>query len=273
MVKQLDIKEYVQQEKEKLRRSGIGPLHIVIIDPTDDDAGNSLYLKGMLKDFNMLEWTSIVVRVTSQDEYESACRKYSEEKGVDAIFVLRPARKDILLYDGNIPNSLDAEGLNPIWPLVLPATVRGILDYLDACGFEYEGRDAVVLGRSKHVGKPMADELLRRNMTVSICHSRSNRQSVKDLLGPANLVISAVGQPHLFNRCDVNWDTVVVDVGINQDNSKIVGDFDERQDLLDEIKDSHGWSTPVPGGVGQLTRLALLKNCVNLRQIKSTHYI
>lgn len=263
MTKQLDIKEYVQQEKERLRQADIEPLHIVIIDPTNHDAGNQLYLHGILKDFSSLGWKTTVESVTTQEEYETAKLKAQQYEGIDAIFTLRPARSEIVLRDADISPLYDAEGIHPN-ALVLPATVRGILDYLDACGFKYEGKRAVVIGRSKHVGLPMARELLKRNMTVTVCHSKTTDTDKIYLCGNVDLIISAVGKPWSLQRWMVDVNAIVVDVGINEYKGRIVGDFKE-----DEWVWGDGWSTPVPGGVGQLTRLGLIKNCIDLTRRKS----
>lgn len=265
MTKQLDIKEYVQQEKEKLRQADIEPLRIAIIDPTNDDAGNQLYLQGMVRDFMSFGWNIDVKKVTTKEEYEEARNSFTSAWDVDAIFTLRPARKEITLRDADISPLYDAEGIHPN-ALVLPATVRGILDYLDACGFEYQGKRAVVIGRSKHVGLPMARELLKRNMTVTICHSKTNDRDKYHLCSDVDLVICAAGHPSVLSRMVTDMDAIVVDVGINEVNGKIVGDFQENLSFC-----RNGWSTPVPGGVGQLTRLGLIKNCISLFG-KGRHY-
>ena len=265
MTKQLDIKEYVQQEKEKLRQADIEPLHIVVIDPTNHDAGNQLYLQGMLRDFMSLGWTVNVESVTAPAEYIAACDTWQNVEGVDAIFTLRPACPKITLRDADISPLYDAEGIHPN-ALVLPATVRGILDYLDACGFKYEGKRAVVIGRSKHVGLPMARELLKRNMTVTVCHSKTNDRDKYHLCSDVDLVICAAGHPSVLSRTVTDMDAIVIDVGINEVNGKIVGDFQENLSFC-----RNGWSTPVPGGVGQLTRLGLIKNCISLFG-KGRHY-
>lgn len=154
----------------------------------------------------------------------------------------------------DIPSYFDCDGLTKN-ALVLPATVRGIIDYLDDCGFDYAGKTAVVLGRSNIVGKPMAKALLDRDMTVSVCHSKTNYGDKEYLLHNADLVICATGQPQSIYReqCE---SAIVVDVGISRLNGKIVGDFvEDENNIVGEA-----WSTPVPGGVGLLTRLGLMKN-------------
>lgn len=253
---QLNIKEYFQQEKEKLRESCSEAPYLVIIDPTPQDKGNQLYVRNKVKDFTEMGWGVEVRRTETVEEYEQARREAMLQ--ATAIIVQKPSLFPIV---DDISPYLDADGLCPN-AIVLPATVRGVVDYLETCGVRFEGLSTVVLGRSKIVGKPMADELLRRNATVSICHSKTPPPVERRLLYTADLVICAMGRPAAINRGIVNPDAIVVDVGINYVDGKIVGDFNEMPELC-----KNGWSTPVPGGVGLLTRLGLMKNCMELMNL------
>lgn len=178
-------------------------------------------------------------------------------KDWDAVIVQMPVANGIDFNYSQIPISKDADGLNPM-SNITPATVRGIIDYLDECGFNYEGKSAVVLGRSDIVGKPMAKALLDRNMTVSVCHSKTDINTKLYLTRQADLIVSAVGKFSLTREACPN--AIVIDVGIRRNEAGIIlGDFVE----IDEIaKRNNVWSTPVPGGVGLLTRLGLMKNCL-----------
>ena len=139
-----------------------------------------------------------------------------------------------------------------------PATPKGILDYLKYCKFDFDGKNAVVIGRSEIVGKPMARMLLEENITVSVCHSHTAEADLEYLLKRADLVVCAVGKPR-FLDCS-NIDCPVIDVGINFDNNgKLIGDCYNV-----EGKDV----TPVPGGVGLLTRVALLDNVITAAENK-----
>ena len=139
-------------------------------------------------------------------------------------------------------------------------TPLGIIKYLDACGFEYEGADAVVIGRSDVVGKPMAQMLLNKNCTVTICHSKTKHLDVYTQW--ADLVVVAVGKPEWFDPELATNAKAIIDVGINivssGEETRIVGDVDRngRDVLVNKV-------TPVPGGVGLLTRCALLEQIIN----------
>ena len=181
--------------------------------------------------------------------------------GAKGIIVQLPVREGVKFNESMIPIDCDCDGLvhNSIcWP----ATPRGIIDYLRDCGFEFEGKHAVVIGRSEIVGKPMAQMLLNENCTVSIIHSKTDYFDKVNLLDFADLVICAIGKPHEIHR-SLCPSAFVVDVGINRgEDGKLCGDFKEDLNFYDGNLEVP--STPVPGGVGLLTRLALLKNCKDL---------
>lgn len=259
-MEQLNIKEYFKTEKEKLRRAVIEhdyePPSLTIVDATDGDVGNQIYIKKKIEDFESVGWPIKVVR--PKDRFDL---HYLLSYGLDTdcLIVQMPTAERFNFDIEDIPSYLDCDGLTKN-ALVLPATVRGIIDYLDDCGFTYRGKTAVVLGRSDIVGKPMAKALLDRDMTVSVCHSKTSDGDKEYLLRNADLVICATGQPQSIYREQCEH-AIVVDVGISRLNGKIVGDFVEDENNI--VGDA--WSTPVPGGVGLLTRLGLMKNCLDLK--------
>ena len=257
----LNIKEYFKQEMSRLREQTSNPPSLIIVDATNDDPANQIYIRNKVKDFEDLGWKAEVLQITKDKPLKdfSLFIRHAAHYGYDNLIVQMPLRDEYSLDYSYIPPSKDCDGLNPTSGII-PATVRGIIDYLDACGFEYEGKTAVVLGRSDIVGKPMAKELLNKNMTVSVCHSHTPQETRERLLEDADLVVCAVGQAGILKRADCP-NAFIVDVGINRVNGKLVGDFVEEEGMEET-------STPVPGGVGLLTRLGLLKNCVDLKRRK-----
>lgn len=259
-MKQVNIKDYFNQEMDKLRQSPVRP-SLAIIDATDGDVGNQIYIRKKLEDFNNLGWEAEVIKVDNDEELEHALHSKK-----DCTIVQMPVAKKFHFSPLQLIRNKDCDGLHPA-SFVTPATVRGIIDYLDTCEFPYSGKIAVVLGRSDIVGKPMAKALVDKDMTVVQCHSKTPLPVLRDMLKGAGLVISAVGKPRLFSRIECNPSTVVIDVGINRNkNNKICGDFIENENFCY----LGGWSTPVPGGVGLLTRLGLLKNCLDLKNMSHT---
>lgn len=137
-----------------------------------------------------------------------------------------------------------------------PCTPAGVMKMLDWINCDPAGKKAVVIGRSNIVGKPVAQLLLQRNATVTICHSRT-----KDLMAEcrqADILVVAVGKPKMVKAEWVKPGAVVIDVGINRQGKKTVGDVD-----FDQVKEIAGWITPVPGGVGPMTIAMLLTNTVS----------
>jgi methylenetetrahydrofolate dehydrogenase (NADP+)/methenyltetrahydrofolate cyclohydrolase len=141
-------------------------------------------------------------------------------------------------------------------PGVVPCTPLGCMRLIEHAGVQVAGRHAVVVGRSNIVGKPLAQLLLQRDATVTICHSKS-----ADLAGicrGADILVAAVGRAKLVTAGMVKPGACVIDVGINRlPDGKLAGDVD-----FDEVKSVAGWLTPVPGGVGPMTIAMLLENCI-----------
>ena len=141
-------------------------------------------------------------------------------------------------------------GLPGFWP----CTPHGCLKMLDAIGYDLRGKHAVVIGRSNIVGKPMALMLLQRDATVTICHSRTAHLKAQTL--QADVIVAAVGKRNVLTADMVKPGAVVIDVGMNRnDAGKLCGDVD-----FDGVRQVAGWITPVPGGVGPMTRAMLLVN-------------
>jgi methylenetetrahydrofolate dehydrogenase (NADP+)/methenyltetrahydrofolate cyclohydrolase len=142
-------------------------------------------------------------------------------------------------------------------PGVVPCTPLGCMRLIEHAGVQVAGRHAVVVGRSNIVGKPLAQLLLQRDATVTICHSKS-----ADLAGicrGADILVAAVGRAKLVTAGMVKPGACVIDVGINRlPDGKLAGDVD-----FDEVKSVAGWLTPVPGGVGPMTIAMLLENCIS----------
>jgi len=157
-------------------------------------------------------------------------------------------------------------------PSFIPATPYGIVTMLDRCGIDPAGMDAVIVGRSNIVGKPLANLLMQRdqNATVTVCHSRT--QDLAAHTRRADLLVAAVGQPEMIGADMVTDGAVVIDVGINRvdDDSKergyrLVGDVD-----FEAVRPKASWITPVPGGVGLMTRAMLLKNTMTAARLHAS---
>lgn len=139
-------------------------------------------------------------------------------------------------------------------PLLRPCTPKGIMTLLQRTGQQLEGQDAIIIGQSNIVGRPMALELLAARCTITVCHSRT--KDLPDKIRQADIVIAAVGRAHFVQDYWVKPGATVIDVGINRlDDGSLAGDVD-----FDAVSKKAGWITPVPGGVGPMTIASLLEN-------------
>jgi methylenetetrahydrofolate dehydrogenase (NADP+)/methenyltetrahydrofolate cyclohydrolase len=143
---------------------------------------------------------------------------------------------------------------------LVACTPAGILRLLDDYQVEIEGRRAVVIGRSIIVGKPVAILLLRRNATVTVCHSRT--RDLDEISRQADILVAALGRPHFVRPDMVKEGAAVVDVGINPVDGKLQGDVDPA------VAEKAGWLSPVPGGVGPMTRAMLMWNTLKAEQLR-----
>ncbi len=254
----------VQHIKES---KGIVPgLAVVLVG---DDPASRTYVGMKEKASQQVGIYSEIYRLEAQTPEEkllSIIDELNEDQEIHGILVQLPLpghidqRKAIERIN---PNK-DVDGFHPInmGRLVIgdeagfiPCTPYGILKLLENEGIVIEGKKAVVVGRSNIVGKPMAFLLLHRNATVTICHSRT--QALSEVTREADILISAVGKPHIIKGDMVKPGAVVIDVGINRLKNKLIGDVD-----FNEVREVAGWITPVPGGVGPMTITMLLHNTI-----------
>lgn len=145
-------------------------------------------------------------------------------------------------------------------PHFIPCTPSGVLDILDYYSYNVEGKSVIILGRSDIIGKPLALELINRGATVTSCNSKTSKTLLRSLCLFADVVVVATGHPNTINFHDIRNAEVIIDVGINHlDNGKLVGDVNFESLLNHQFK---GVVTPVPGGVGLMTVVNLMKNTI-----------
>lgn len=145
----------------------------------------------------------------------------------------------------------------------LPCTPAGVMELIRGAGISVEGRQCVVIGRSNIVGKPMAMLLMHENGTVTICHSRT--RNLKEICAGADILVAAVGRARIVTADMVKPGAAVIDVGMNRgEDGKLCGDVD-----FEQVEKVAGYITPVPGGVGPMTRAMLLKNTVTAAKLQN----
>ena len=200
---------------------------------------------------------------TSTDDLLALVERLNRDDAVSGVLIQQPAppQIDMTRVILELDPAKDVDGFHPInagmvalgWPgAVEPCTPAGIMELLEDAGIEISGSNAVVVGRSNLVGKPAALLLLRRNATVTLCHTRT--RDLADHTRAADILVAAAGKVDLITKEMVKPGAAVIDVSTNWVDGKQVGDLGEG---VDEVA---GWLTPNPGGIGPMTRAMLIKN-------------
>lgn len=214
----------------------------------------------------MVSFSHDLPDTVTQDELMALIDQLNDDERVDGILVQLPLPEhiDTETVIERIKPDKDVDGFHPYnigrltlrMPLLRPCTPRGVITLLESTGQPVKGQDALVVGASNHVGRPMGLELLLAGSTVTTCHRFT--KNLAEQVGRADIVIVAVGKPGIVKGEWIKPGAIVVDVGINRTESgKLVGDVD-----FDVAKQRAGWITPVPGGVGPMTVATLLQNTV-----------
>ena len=255
-----EIINYVKNKKESLKEA-INKLSfkikLVIIQVNDDPASNS-YIKGKLKDCNEIGIIADLIKLpidVKEEELLSLIDKLNNDNSVTGIIVQLPLPETIDAHKVSlrIDPTKDVDGFHPL-SLYKPATPLGIVTFLEDNNFDFKGKNAVVVGRSKIVGKPIAKLLLEHDMNVTVLHSKTSLEDLKFYLKNADLAVISIGKAHFIDKkFKFKKDAVLIDVGISRNElGKLEGD------CLPNLKVK--FQSPVPKGVGLLTRLALLIN-------------
>lgn len=235
-----------------------------------NDSASTIYIKHKQRDCEKVNFHSEVHRLPSHITQNALIDKVIElnqQKEIHGLLVQMPLPEKIdaqAIIDVISPNK-DADGLTPInlgnlfinRESVTPCTPTGIIRLIELTGEQIEGKHAVCVGRSHLVGKPVGIMLLNRNATVTYCHSRT--KDLPNITNQADILIAAIGKPEFITADMVKPGAIVIDVGINSVGDGLAGDV-----KFDEVKEIAGYITPVPGGVGPLTRAMLLQNTLML---------
>lgn len=241
--------------------------HLAVILVGEDPASQS-YVKSKGRDAEQVGYKSTTVRLpeqTSEEELLELIAKLNADDTVDGILVQLPVpahiNEDRVIEA--IAHEKDVDGFHPanvaaLWQkrgCVYPCTPKGVIRMLDEAGVDIEGKRAVVIGRSNIVGLPMAKMLLDRNATVTVAHSRT--KNLAEITRQADILVAAVGRLRMVTEDMVVPGAVVIDVGVNRDpaTGKLAGDVD-----YENVSTKASVITPVPGGVGPMTRACLMEN-------------
>jgi len=272
-----NLRNELKQEIDNLKTK-TGKVPGLAVVQVGDVAASSVYVKAKTKSAKEVGIEVIdhhLSKETTEEELLKIVDKLNNQKNVNGILVQLPLPKHIndqFVLDSIHPDK-DADGFHPLnvgklsiashndESLLIPCTPYGCLIMLKGLGVELSGKNAVVIGRSNIVGKPMAQLLLKESCTVTIAHSRT--KNIEDVCKKADIIVAAVGRPEMVKGDWIKKDAIVIDVGINrieieldgQVKNKLVGDVD-----FNEASKHASAITPVPGGVGPMTIACLLRN-------------
>lgn len=259
----MTVKEYVKVRKEEIKEL-VSKMEIkpsIAIVQVNEDAGSNAYVKGKLKDAAELGINADLIKLpldTSEAELLNVIEELNNDEAHDGFIVQMPLPKQINEDKVKLAVSpkKDVDGFHPLSSLS-PCTPKGIMNYLHHEGIQILGKNAVVLGRSNIVGKPMAHLLLKESANVTVLHSKTTFEDMSRYIANADIIVVAIGKQHfLDNRFQYKESAAIIDVGISRDENGLHGDA--LPNLPVKLQ------TPVPGGVGLLTRLALYENLLEI---------
>ncbi len=261
-----ELRAEIAQRVAALKERGVTPGLAVIL--VGNDPASEIYVQNKGKGCEETGIYSRTIRLpeeTTQEELENEIEKLNVDPAIHGILVQLPLPKhlDEQTALAKILPEKDVDGFHLInaghmmtgTDGVIACTPRGALYMIKSTGIDLNGKEAVVIGRSNIVGKPMAMLLLRENCTVTICHSRT--KDLAEHTRRADILVAAVGKAGFVTADMVKPGAVVIDVGINRVDGKVCGDVD-----FEHVKEKASWITPVPGGVGKMTITMLLENTV-----------
>ena len=263
-----ELKDEMRQEVDALaQKYGRRPCLMVVI--VGNNPASQSYVRGKIKATEYVGFDGSLVSLpedVTEDALIAEIERLNQNELVDGILVQLPLPKHISedRVIASISPEKDVDGFHAtnvarLWlnqPCIVPCTPKGVIVMLDRAGIEITGKNAVVVGRSNIVGKPVAKLLLDRNATVTIAHSRT--KNLKEVCRQADILVAAVGRPQMLTADYIKPGAAVIDVGINRlEDGRLVGDVD-----FEGAKEIAGAITPVPGGVGPMTITMLMRNTI-----------
>ncbi|KRN88669.1 bifunctional methylenetetrahydrofolate dehydrogenase/methenyltetrahydrofolate cyclohydrolase FolD [Ligilactobacillus ceti] len=265
------IKENLRLRATKLKEQNIEPSLVVVL--VGEDPASQVYVRNKTRAAEQIGINAIDIRLpetTTEAEILDLIAKYNADETVHGILVQLPLPKHI--NEDRITQAIsplkDVDGFHPVnmghlfmnEPLALPCTPHGIMEFFKEYNIDVTGKNAVVIGRSNIVGRPMAALLLNANATVTVTHSRT--QNLKEIAREADILVVAIGRGEFVDADYVKEGAVVIDVGMNRNAAgKLVGDVD-----FASVNGKAGYLTPVPRGVGPMTIAMLMQQTIEFAE-------
>ncbi len=266
------IRKELKLEVEELKQKGIIPKLAVIM--VGDNSASQVYVRNKSRACEKvgIEFEEFLFdKDTLEEELINTIDNLNKDEKIHGILLQSPVPKHINIQKAfeRISPSKDVDGFNAVnvgklatgQDAFISCTPYGIVKILEEYGIETEGKNAVILGRSNIVGKPMIQCMLNKNATVTVCHSRT--KNIEEITKNADILIAAIGKPKFVTENMVKTGAVVIDVGINRlEDGSLCGDVD-----FENLCEKASYITPVPGGVGPMTIAMLLNNVVKAAKL------
>ena len=268
-----DIKEKLKKEISTLKEQGVIPgLAIILVG---HDPASEIYVKNKIKTCDELGICTLLYRFTeesSEKEIIERIKDLNADDEIDGILIQSPLptifNEDKIISYVDPKKDVDGFGINNLGALlsndelIIAATPLGILKMLEHENVSLEGKNAVMVGSSRIVGRPMAALLLNRGATVTICNNKT--KNLKEITSRADILIVAIGQAKFITSDFIKEGAIVIDVGINRIDKSLYGDVD-----FASVSKKASLITPVPGGVGPMTIIMLLSNVIDVAKRRS----
>ena len=248
--------------KKRINNLKIKP-NIAVLGIKGDDARDT-YIKKIEKNCENYGIGFNLFMAETEERFIANFEKVKNDNSITGIMFGQPLSKELSELIDTIPPEKDIEGVssNNMGKLfvgkknvIIPCTSKAVMEVFDYYNIDLTGKKVVIVGRSNIVGKPLIPQLLQKNATVTICHSKT--KNLKEETKNADVVIMAIGKPRFLKKEDIKDEAILIDVGINFEDGKIVGDID-----FEDIKEKASMCTPVPGGIGTITNAVLINNII-----------
>ena len=248
--------------EEKIKQLEKMP-HIAVLGIKGDEA-SEVYIRRIQKNCEKygIKFTALISE--TEEEFVSNFNNVKNDETITGIMFQQPLSKKINNLINELPAKKDVEGIGiknmgklflGEKDTLIPCTSRAVIETIDYYNIDLTGKKVVIVGRSNIVGKPLIPQILSKNATVTVCHSKT--KNLSEETKNADVVIMAIGKPKFLKKEAIKEGAILLDVGINFEDGKIVGDID-----FEDVKEKAAMCTPVPGGIGVVTNALLLDNII-----------
>lgn len=259
-----NLKKDFEKRIEKLEQEKNIIPYIAVLGIQGDEASLT-YIKRIEKNCSKYGIKFLLKLSADEEEFIKNFNEVNSNPKITGIMFQQPLPTHLSELINQIPAEKDIEGISDLSmgklfagkkDVNIPCTSKAVIETLDFYNIDLTGKNVVVLGRSNIVGKPLIPQLLNKNATVTICHSKT--KNIEEILRQADVIIMAIGKAKFLKKEMIKQGAILIDVGINFENGKMVGDID-----FEDVKEKAYAITPVPGGIGVVTNTLLIDNIIN----------